>query len=143
MGKSPPPCAIPNRSAMGHGLSFDDQARWFIPAATLTNCPILSESRAEERREGKSKDPEDVSLAMLNQGVSTRKARPFSSSTGSGTAFLGPSAQPGLPNEDSSFQSAQSSYLCASLSTAALGALPHRHRHIVRNIPTAYTRISL
>jgi len=29
--------------------------------SNLLNCPILSESRAEERREDESKDPEDMS----------------------------------------------------------------------------------
>ena len=40
--------------------------------ASLFNCPILSESRAEERREDESKDPESVSPTMPFQGVSTQ-----------------------------------------------------------------------
>src|SRR6476659_10067669 len=39
---------------------------------SLLNCPILSESRAEERREGEPKDPESFSSEMPRQGVSAR-----------------------------------------------------------------------
>src|SRR5215831_16745326 len=81
-------------------------------------CSILSETRAEERCEGESKDLENASSAMPFQGVSTRDARPFSSSIDPGTASPVPSSQPDLPIADSSFQSAQSSSLCASLSIA-------------------------
>ena len=48
---------------------------WIYNESDLTlNCPILSESRAEERREGESKDPEKAPAAMPRQGVSTRMA---------------------------------------------------------------------
>jgi hypothetical protein len=43
----------------------------------LPNCPILSENRAEERREGEWKNPENVSTTMPFQGVSTRKPNLF------------------------------------------------------------------
>jgi hypothetical protein len=36
--------------------------------ANLLNCPILSESRAEERREDESKDPDDMSFNHVASG---------------------------------------------------------------------------
>ncbi len=39
-----------------------------FPAATSPNCSILSESRAEERREGESKDLENVSPSHADSG---------------------------------------------------------------------------
>jgi hypothetical protein len=108
----------------------------------LPNCPILSESRAEERREGKSKDPQHGSPTMPSQGISTRGPKPFSSSTGLGTVFLVPSSQPCLPIADSSFNQ-RNLLLPSPAFQLLLAALCHIHVVVLFIVNKAITLVFL
>jgi hypothetical protein len=71
-------------------------------ASYTLNCPILSETRAEERCEDESKDPEDASFANADSGSFNQKSSLLT--IGPETAFPVPSSQPDLPIADFSFQ---------------------------------------